>query len=167
MRSTLFNKSTIATPLLIVFLGLSYSLASRVQIAHSSEYTKEDLTRIFNHLLKNEFKSKRIKHIVLSKTVTLYSHDRGLKDSAILDLSTLNLEDSRLQFSNQNIDSSYSLKIQKINFFIKKNKYELVTQFRAGIAGGYRANYVYKKRNGVFKRWVYKRYISGFIGLNF
>jgi len=148
-------------------MGLSLSSPMNASVAESQMLNNESLTAIFNHLVKNVFHSKSIKTIHLSKTVMVYAHDRGLQDSALIDLSKLNLDDERIRFGDATNDSAYSLKIKKINHFTRKNKFELITSYSAKGLSQYKASYVYKRRRGIFKRWVYKRYIWGISGAKF
>ena len=145
------------TSTLIVISSLNASLN-----ANTKYHTKntDDIAYILNHLIKNEFKRKGNKSITMNKSVTIYNLNRGLIDSVVLDLSMLKLADPRIVFSNHIPDTVVSLQFKRINYFTKSNKYELKAEQIDGVMGGHEVSYVYKKRKGLFKRWVYKRYVG-------
>lgn len=158
MNKRVFLKAVLKVVVLLIFSGLNFNLSAKVNKIKSDSNIVQNLTTILNHLIKKEFTSNDLTSITMNTTTTIYTLNRGLTDSSGFNLSQLNLDDPRIQFSDRIPDSSFSIEIIGINHFASSQKYEIKLEQRAGSMGGHSVSYVYKRRKGVFKRWVYKRY---------
>jgi hypothetical protein len=128
---------------------------------NNDSFSNDDLTIIIQHHIKAVKKnSARNDTLWVKKTVYVYSHTEGKIDSLLVDLSKLEINMENVVFIDLLDSSKNSLKINRIKYFVRKNIYEVLSDVASGISGGYSASYIYKRRKGLFKRWVYKRFVG-------
>ena len=141
--------------LLTLLILLSSSTSSQgFNLNVSSNFTNKNVAKILEHHIKSVQKGISKKDTLwVKQNVYVYSHNQGKVDSILIDLSTLEMDLTQVVFSNQLESTNNTLNIKRIKFFERQNKYEILSGIARGVAGGYSASYIYKRRKGIFKRW--------------
>lgn len=153
-------KINIQILLVATFISLAPDKVEAIN-KNNDSFARDDLTIIIQHQIKAVRKAMSKKDTLwVKKTVYLYSYNQGKMDSVLIDLSALEIDMENLGFIVQMDSSKNTLEIKLIKFFMRKNKFELHADISRGISGGYSASYIYKKRKGLFKRWVFKRFVG-------
>lgn len=144
----------------LILFASGMSLHS-MQLNVSSKVSNKDIATIIAHHIKSVQKGISKKDTLwVNQNVQVYTHNQGTIDSVIIDLSTLKMDLTQVVFTNQLKPTKNTLRIKRIKFFERNNKYEILSDIARAVAGGYSASYIYKRRKGIFKRWVYKRFVG-------